>query len=61
MLASYTYDADGNRVTAVMGSSTTVYVGAYYEKTTSGSSTTITKCDQAPRCPLRPGRLAPLR
>ncbi|MFZ1402173.1 MAG: hypothetical protein WAW03_03725 [Anaerolineae bacterium] len=47
VLASYTYDADGNRVKAVMGSSTTVYIGAYYEKTTSGSSTTITKYDQA--------------
>ena len=47
VLASYTYDADGNRVKAVMGSSTTVYVGAYYEKTTSGSSTTITKYYQA--------------
>jgi RHS repeat-associated protein len=47
VLASYTYDADGNRVTAVMGSSTTVYVGAYYEKTTSGGSTTITKYYQA--------------
>ena len=43
----YTYDADGNRVKAVMGSSTTVYVGAIYEKTTSGSSTTITKYYQA--------------
>ncbi len=47
VLASYTYDADGHRVKAVMGSSTTVYIGAYYEKTTSGSSTTITKYYQA--------------
>ena len=43
----YTYDADGNRAKAVMGSSTTVYVGAIYEKMTSGSSTTITKYYQA--------------
>ncbi len=47
VLASYTYDADGNRVKAVIGSSTTVYVGATYEKTISGSSTTITKYYQA--------------
>ena len=46
-LASYTYDADGNRVTADFGGSVTVCVGAYYEKTTSGSSTTITKYYQA--------------
>ena len=44
---SSTYDGDGNRVKAVIGSSTTVYIGAYYEKTTSGSSTTITKYYQA--------------
>ncbi|MFZ1708928.1 MAG: hypothetical protein WAW20_10080, partial [Anaerolineae bacterium] len=37
----------GNRAKAVMGSSTTVYIGAYYEKMTSGSSTTITKYYQA--------------
>ncbi|MBK9230891.1 MAG: hypothetical protein IPO15_08525 [Anaerolineae bacterium] len=47
VLASYTYDADGNRVKAVIGSSTTVYVGSLYEQTTTGSSTTITKYDQA--------------
>ncbi|MFZ1466077.1 MAG: hypothetical protein WAV60_18685, partial [Anaerolineae bacterium] len=47
VLASYTHDADGNRVKAVIGSSTTVYVGTIYEKTTSGSSTTITKYYQA--------------
>ena len=47
VLASYTYDADGNRVKADFGGSVTVYVGAYYEKTTSGSSTTITKYYQA--------------
>jgi len=41
--ASYTYDGDGNRVKAVIGSSTTVYAGAIYEQTTSGGSTTITK------------------
>ena len=45
--ASYTYDGDGNRVKAVIGSSTTVYVGAIYEQTTSGGSTTITKYYQA--------------
>ena len=32
---------------AVIGSSTTVYVRAIYEQTTSGSSTTITKYYQA--------------
>ncbi|MFZ1598262.1 MAG: hypothetical protein WAW26_20655 [Anaerolineae bacterium] len=47
VLASYTYDADGARVKAVIGSSTTVYVGSLYEQTTTGSSTTITKYDQA--------------
>ncbi|MBK9095256.1 MAG: hypothetical protein IPM84_21360 [Anaerolineae bacterium] len=47
VLASYTYEADGNRVKAVIGSSTTVYVGTIYEKMTSGSSTTITKYYQA--------------
>ncbi|WP_343414165.1 hypothetical protein [Candidatus Amarolinea dominans] len=47
VLASYTYDADGNRVKADFGGSVTVYVGAYYEKMTSGSSTTITKYYQA--------------
>ncbi|MFZ1597000.1 MAG: hypothetical protein WAW26_14175, partial [Anaerolineae bacterium] len=47
VLAGYTHDADGNRVKADFGSSVTVYVGAYYEKTTSGSSTTITKYYQA--------------
>ena len=41
------YDADGNRVKAVIDSNTTVCVGAIYEKMTSGSSTTITKYDQA--------------
>ena len=41
------YDADGNRMKSVIGSNTTVYVGAIYEKMTSGSSTTITKYDQA--------------
>ncbi|MGB3219035.1 MAG: hypothetical protein WBD79_16670, partial [Anaerolineae bacterium] len=45
--SGYTYDAGGNRAKAVIGSDTTVYVGAIYEKTTSGSSTTITKYDQA--------------
>ena len=45
--ASYTYDGDGNRVKAVIGSSTTVYVGAIYEQTTSGGSTTIAKFYQA--------------
>ena len=45
--SGYTYDADGNRAKAVIGSSTTVYVGAIYEQTTSGSSTTITKYYQA--------------
>ena len=44
---SYTYDADGNRIKSVIGSNTTVYVGAIYEQTTSGSSTTITKYYQA--------------
>ncbi|MBK6430202.1 hypothetical protein [Candidatus Amarolinea dominans] len=47
VLASYTYDADGARVKAVIGSSTTVYVGSLYEQTTTGSSTTITKYYQA--------------
>ena len=37
VLASYTYDADGNRVKADFGGSVTVYVGACYEKMTSGS------------------------
>ena len=37
----------GNRVKAVIGSDTTVYVGTIYEKMTSGSSTTITKYYQA--------------
>ncbi|MBK9094677.1 MAG: SLAP domain-containing protein [Anaerolineae bacterium] len=45
--SGYTYDADGNRVKAVIGSDTTVYVGTIYEKKTSGSSTTITKYYQA--------------
>ena len=46
--ASYTYDGDGNRVKADFGAgSVTVYVGAYYEQTTSGASTTITKYYQA--------------
>ena len=37
----------GNRVKAVIGSSTTVYVGTIYEQTTSGGSMTITKYYQA--------------
>ena len=45
--ASYTYDGDGNRVKAVIGSNTMVYVGTIYEQTTSGTSTTITKYYQA--------------
>jgi RHS repeat-associated protein len=45
--ASYTYDGDGGRVKAVIGSSTTVYVGAIYEQTINGTSTTITKYYQA--------------
>ncbi|MFZ2517459.1 MAG: hypothetical protein WA089_02045, partial [Anaerolineae bacterium] len=40
VLVSYTYDEDGNRVKAVMGSRTTVYVGAIYEKMAGGSSAT---------------------
>ncbi len=44
-------DADGNRVTAVIGSSTTVYIGADHEKMTFGSSTTITKYDQIGHVP----------
>jgi RHS repeat-associated protein len=31
--ASYTYDGDGNRVKAVVNSTTSIYVGAYYEVT----------------------------
>ena len=46
--ASYTYDGDGSRVKADFGAgSVTAYVGAYYEQTTSGASTTITKYYQA--------------
>ena len=52
LTASYTYDADGNRVKAVIDSTTTVYVGAIYEQTTSGSTTTITKYYQAGGQPI---------
>ncbi|MFZ1709442.1 MAG: hypothetical protein WAW20_12730 [Anaerolineae bacterium] len=45
--SGYTHDAGGNRVMEVIGSNTTVYVGAIYEKMTSGSSTTSTKYYQA--------------
>jgi YD repeat-containing protein len=31
--ASFVYDGDGNRVKATFGSSTTVYIGDYYEQT----------------------------
>lgn len=41
-LTDYNFD-QANRVKAELGGSVTVYVGAHYDKTTSGSSTTITK------------------
>ncbi len=43
MIATFTYDGDGNRVKSVMGSETTVFIGGYYEVTNPGSGQTVTK------------------
>ncbi|MGB4977780.1 MAG: hypothetical protein WBR35_13670 [Anaerolineae bacterium] len=45
--ANFTYDADGARIKSVLNGETVTTIGAYYEKMTSGSSTTITKYYQA--------------
>ena len=37
--ASFVYDADGGRVKATFGATTTIYVGSHYEKT----GNTVTK------------------
>ena len=41
--ASFTYDADGNRVKSVLNGETVIYVGNLYEKKVVGSTTTHTK------------------
>jgi RHS repeat-associated protein len=41
--ASYTYDGDGNRVKSVVGSTTTHYIGNYYEVINPGASQVVKK------------------
>ena len=41
--ASFSYDADGNRVKSVLNGETVIYVGNLYEKKVVGSTTTHTK------------------
>ena len=41
--ASFSYDADGNRVKSVVNGETVIYVGNLYEKKIAGSTTTHTK------------------
>ena len=43
MIATFTYDGDGNRVKTVMGTETTLFIGGSYEVTNPGAGQTVTK------------------
>jgi RHS repeat-associated protein len=43
VVASFTYDGDGNRLKSVMGTETTLFIGGHYEVTNPGSGQTVTK------------------
>jgi hypothetical protein len=36
LIAAFTYDGDGNRVKSVIGTETTLFIGAHYEVTNPG-------------------------
>jgi hypothetical protein len=43
VIARFVYDADGKRVKSVLGSETTLFIGAHFEVTNPGPGQTITK------------------